>query len=159
MAQFKETGHHPQRSYVDQQGGFHPNGAAEYDAFDNPLAMQVTISAAPNGANVTNITFQLKDGAGNNCAEVIPLDIWLSDAATGIGLTASTASGAVQAGTSGTDLGALTVKKALRSITDATGKYILSITDTVKTLFFPCCTISGTGKIFVGAQLITANYG
>jgi hypothetical protein len=154
-----EKGHHPKTAYFDQQGNFHPNGAAEYDGNDNPLAMLASMAAAPNGANVTNVTIQLKDGAGNNLTVVVPLDVWLSDAATGIGLTATTASGAVGAGASGTDLGALTAKKALRSLTDATGKYVLSITDVAKTGFFPCCTIAGTGQIFVGAQLITANYG
>jgi hypothetical protein len=154
-----EKGHHPKTAYFDQSGNFHPNGAIEFDGNENPLAMLAGISAAAGALNTTLITIQLKDGGGNNLAVVVPLDIWLSDANTGIGLTATTASGAVGAGASGTDLGALTAKKAIRSLTDATGKYILSILDTSKTLFFPCCTIAGTGQIFVGPQLITANYG
>ena len=120
---------------------------------------KVAISNAANGANTTAITFQLKDGAGNNLAAVVPIDVWLSDAATDIGLTATTASGAVGAGASGTDLGALTAKKALRSLTDATGKYILGVIDTSKTAFFPCCTLPGTGQISVGAQLTAGSYG
>jgi hypothetical protein len=155
----KEIGHHPSKSYFDQQGNYHPNGAIEFDGNENPLAMLVTITNAANGANVSNVTFQVKDGGGSNLAVVVPIDVWLSDAATGIGLTATTATGAVGAGSSGTDLGVLTTKKANRSLTDATGKYILSITDTNKTTFFPCCTIAGTGQISVGAQLTAGSYG
>jgi hypothetical protein len=154
-----EKGHHPNKAYFDQSGNFHPNGAIEFDGNENPLAMLASISNAANGANTTAITIQLKDGGGNNLAVVVPIDVWLSDAATGIGLTGTTASGTVGTGASGTDLGTLTSKKAFRSITDATGKYILGIVDTVKTGFFPCCTIAGTGQIFVGAQLTAGSYG
>ena len=77
---------------------------------------------------------------------------------TGAGLTATTASGTVQAGASGTDLGTLTAKKALACRTTAAGLYILAITDTAKTGFYPVVTIPGR-KLIVGAQLVTGNYG
>ncbi len=154
-----EKGHHPNLPYFDQSGQFHMSGSVEFDPNELALAAKVSISAAAGTTNQTLVTFQFKDGAGNNLAACVPIDIWLSDAATGIGLTATTASGAVGAGASGTDFGALTAKKAIRSLTDATGKYILAITDTLKTGFFPCCSIPGTGQIAVGAQLQTANYG
>lgn len=154
-----EIGHHPGRFYADQNGHIHLNGADLYDRAEVPIPQQVSITPAAGSANVCLVTFQAKDAQGNNLAAVTALDIWLSDAATGIGLTATSASGAVAAGASGTDLGALTAKKALRVLTSATGAYILSITDTAKTGFYPCCALPGTGKAVVGAQLITANYG
>jgi predicted RecA/RadA family phage recombinase len=118
----------------------------------------VTLSPAASTANICLVTIQVKDSAGNNITAPTVIDITLSDAATGVGLTATTASGAVAAGASGTDLGTLTSKKALRSMTDATGKYILSITDTAKTGFYVTATVGGR-KTTVSAQLVTGNYG
>jgi hypothetical protein len=148
-----ETGHHPKRAYFDQQGNFHP------DATSKGFAVLATITPAAGSANVSLVSIQLTDASGANLAVVVPVDVWLSDAATGIGLTGTTASGAVAAGTSGTDLGVLTTKKANRSITDATGLYILSITDSAKTGFFVCCSIPGSGEIFVSAALTAGNFG
>lgn len=123
------------------------------------IPANVTITPAAGGANVSLVTFQAKDAAGNNLAYPTPLTVYLSDAATGAGLTATTASGAVAAGASGTDLAALVAKKALSVQTDATGKYILSITDTGKTGFYPACYIPGRGAPVVGGQLVAGNYG
>jgi hypothetical protein len=154
-----EAGHLANRCYFDQQGNYHPNGSVEFDGNENPLAMLASFTPAAGAANVCLVTIQLKDGGGNNLPVVVPLDVWLSDNATGIGLTATTASGAVGAGASGTDIWVGTAKKALRSLTDATGKYVLSITDTLKTGFVPCCSIAGTGQIAAGARLVAGNYG
>lgn len=97
----------------------------------------VTITPAQGGSsNVCLVTIQLVDHEGNNVAAVRNLMVMLSDDATsGAGLTTTTASGNVVAGTAGVDLGDLTSKKAKMVQTDSTGKYILSITDTGKTAF------------------------
>jgi hypothetical protein len=154
-----EIGHQPNRPYYDQQSNFHPNGSIIFDGLENPLAMLATITPAAGAANTCLVTIQLKDGGGNPLPVVVPLDVWLSDNATGIGLTATTANGTVGAGASGTDIWVGTAKKALRSLTDSTGKYVLSITDTLKTGFVPCCSIAGTGQIAAGPRLTTGNYG
>jgi hypothetical protein len=126
----------------------------------NTMPASISFSAAAGGSNVAEVTITVKDGAGNAIAAVHNLDVWLSDAATGAGLTATTASGAVAAKTSsGTDLGTLTTKKALRVQTLATGVYTLSITDTAKTGFYVCASLPGTGKAKVSSQLVTGNYG
>ncbi len=123
-------------------------------------ADSVTFSAAAGGANVCEITITIVDAAGVAVPGVFNFDLWLSDAATGAGLTATTASGAVAVKTSsGVDLATLVSKKALRVQTLATGVYILSITDAAKTGFYPCAQVPGVGTTMVGAQLITANYG
>lgn len=124
----------------------------------NAAPVAASITPAASTANVSLVTIQVKDGAGNNVARVTPLNIYLSDAATGVGLTATTASGAVAAGASGTDLGVLTTKKAITSVTDATGKYILSITDTAKTQFYVVVNLPTLGVTTV-TQVLTANYG
>jgi hypothetical protein len=119
----------------------------------------VTISAAASTANICLVTFQVADEEGNAVAGVFHFDVTLSDASSGDGLTATAASGAVAAGASGADLIAMVAKKAIHVQTDATGKYILSITDAAKTLFYPCATIPGQGKLVVGTRLATNKYG
>jgi hypothetical protein len=123
-----------------------------------PVAYRCTITPAAGSANVCLVTIQFTDGAGNAMPVPINFDLTLSDAATGAGLTAVTASGAVAAGASGTDLGTFTSKKALHCQTDATGKYILSITDTSKTGFYVVVQ-AGLGNLIVSAQLVAGNYG
>ncbi len=81
--------------------------------------------------------------------------LYLSDASTGIGLTGTTASGAVTAkAASGTDFGAITAKKALIAQTKADGSFILSITDTAKTGFYVCAVPMRGGVPSVSAQLV-----
>lgn len=122
------------------------------------LPGSVTITPAAGAANISLLTFQVKDAAGVNFTKPVLLDIWLSDATTGAGLTGTTASGAVAVGANGADFVDYVAKKAKRVQTDATGKYILSITDTAKTLFYPCAQLSGQ-NVFVGSRLIVGNYG
>lgn len=118
-----------------------------------------TISAAAGSSNVSEITFTVKDGNGVAITGPTHLIISLSDAATGYGLTATTASGTVAAkASSGTDLSTLVSKKALLVQTKADGTYILSITDTAKTGFYPVAMIPGQ-KAIVGTQLVSGNYG
>ncbi|MDF2434834.1 MAG: hypothetical protein JWP44_4465 [Mucilaginibacter sp.] len=129
-------------------GGASPNGRAD----------SVAISAVASTANVSLVTFQVVDNKGVAIAAVFDLDIWLSDAATGAGLTATTASGAVTP-TVGIDLIDYTAKKAFHGQTNASGILTLSITDTAKTLFFPCVQVPGSGLTVVGTRLTTPKYG
>jgi len=119
----------------------------------------VTIAAAAGGSNVCEVTFTVKDVNGTAMTVPTLLTVFLSDAATGVGLTGTSASGTVQAkASSGTDFSTLVSKKALRVQTKADGTYILEITDTAKTTFYPCAYIDGR-KVTVGTQLVTGNYG
>lgn len=118
----------------------------------------VTFSPAAGASNVCEVTITVVDYAGVTVAEAVNFDLWLSDATSGAGVTATTASGAVAAKTSsGADLAVLTTKKAIRAQTLATGVYILSITDTAKTLFKVCAQIDG--KTVVSTALTAAQYG
>jgi len=134
--------------------------AAELNAAATGGPASITFSPAAGSANVCEVTVTIKNAAGATLAGVFNFDLWLSDAATGAGLTATTASGAVAAkASSGADLAVLTTKKAIRVQTLATGIYILSITDTAKTLFYVAAQVPGTGKTVVSSQLATGNYG
>lgn len=133
-------------------------GNLAHDGAQVPL--NITFDAAAGGTNVAEVTITVRDGAGNVIAAPFPLLVWLSDAATGAGLTATTASGTVQAKAgSGADFGDLTAKKAKIVQTLATGVYVLEITDAAKTGFYIGAQVPGTGRPAVSAQLQTADYG
>lgn len=119
----------------------------------------VTIAAAAGGSNVCEVTFTVKDVNGTAMTVPTLLTVFLSDAATGVGLTGTSASGTVQAkSASGADWSVLSAKKAIRVQTLANGTYVLEITDSAKTAFYPCAYIDGR-KVTVGTQLVTGNYG
>lgn len=125
---------------------------------DVPASFSFTPSAG--AANVCNVLVTPLDFAGNALTGVREFEIFLSDAATGIGLTATSASGTVTNKTSeGTVLTALTAKKHILAQTKAGGTFTLEITDASKTLFYVACRIPLSGKMSVSDQLITANYG
>lgn len=128
------------------------------DSLAVPYSVGFSIAAA--GANVSEVTLTLKDGHGNTVARALNIEIWLSDAATGLGITATTASGTVTAkASSGTVLSALTAKKHLIGQTKTDGTFILEITDTAKTGFYVAAKTPITEKISVSSQLATASYG
>lgn len=158
-------------SATQAPGSFHLGTALEAAAADGDIVevenlnggtnigpASVTFAAAAGAANICNLTLQVVDSNGNAIHAPFNLDFMLSDSATGAGLTATTASGTV-AGTTGADLGDYTAKKAKRVQTNANGQYVVAITDTAKTGFFPVALVPGRGNLVVGAQLITANYG
>ncbi len=101
------------------------------------------------------VTFQVQDIYGNPVKAVFDYDITLSDAATGAGLTGTTASGGISA-TTGIVLVVLTAAKALRVQTDANGKFVLQIIDSSKTAFYPVAFFEKVA--IVGAQLTTSSY-
>lgn len=131
---------------------------AALNAVDN-APVSYTFAAAAGAANITEVTITAQDADGNTVAAPLAFTVWLSDAATGVGLTATAASGTVQAkSASGADFGALTAKKALVVQTLATGVYILEITDTAKTGFFVAAQ-APNGAASISAQLVTGDYG
>lgn len=126
--------------------------------FNGPL--NVTFVAASAGTSICEVTITVKDATGATIAAPTNLEIWLSDAATGVGLTATAASGTVAAkAASGLDLEIMVAKKAINVQTLATGVYILEITDTAKTGFYVCAALPGSGKAKISAVLVTGNYG
>ena len=132
---------------------------AEANINDN-LAATFTFSPAAGGANVCEVTVTAKDAAGSTIAEAFTYDIWLTDAASGAGLTGTTASGTVTVKTaSGVVISTYTAKKALRVQSLATGVFILEITDSAKTAFRVAISNPATGKTIVSSALATGNYG
>lgn len=122
--------------------------------------MKYTLTPAAGAANVCEVTISQLDAEGTADTQAAPFMWWLSDSPAGVGLTATTASGAVGAkAANGADFGVLTTKKCAISQPLATGNYILSITDTAKTGFYVCVQCPYTGQVTVSDQLTSANYG
>ena len=131
----------------------------ELNLTDN-MPGSITFAAASAASNVSEVTITVKDAAGSTIASVYNIDIWLSDAATCAGLTSTSASGTVAVkSASGADIGTYTAKKALRVQTLVSGVYILEITDSAKTTFYPCATLPSTGETEIGTQLASGDYG
>jgi len=132
---------------------------AELNLADN-MPANITFAYASAAANVSEVTITVKDAAGATIAGVFNMDVWLSDASTGAGLTSTSASGTVTAkSASGEVMGTDTSKKALRVQTLATGVFILEITDNSKTTFYPCATLPSTGATVAGSIMATGDYG
>lgn len=115
---------------------------------------QVTFAEAAGGTDVCEVTITLVDGDGVAVANAGMVDVWLSDAATGAGLTATTASGTVTAkSSSGVVIDTYTAKKALKVQTLATGVFVLEVTDTANTGFYVCAQNPYTGEVFVSSAV------
>jgi len=133
--------------------------AGELNISDGAPA-SVSFAYASAAANVSEVTITVKDAAGVAIASPFIFDVWLSDAATGAGLTGTAASGTVTAkAASGVVIATHTAKKALRVQALATGIFILEITDTAKTAFYPCASSPNTGIVQVGAVMASGDYG
>jgi len=126
------------------------------------LATAATFAITAGSANICNVAITIKDNAStpNTLARAHNFEVWLSDASTGIGLTATTASGTVQAkSASGTVMGVLTTKICSRVQSLVTGIFTLEITDSAKTGFYIAVKLD-TGAVFsVSRQLVTGDYG
>ena len=122
---------------------------------------KVAMSYSTGGTNVATVTFVEQDEAGNPVTGVHTLLVWLSDSASGHGLTTTSASGTVTAGEEGYDLVDLVDKKCLIVTTSGVAGigYELDITDSAKTGFYPACSLLGSGVIIVGDQLVSGDYG
>lgn len=98
------------------------------DAFEPYTASVALAAGATNGMLIT-ITVQ--DADGNTLAGIYSLEVYMSEASTGIGLTADTYSGDLVASTGG--IGAVrTSKKAWLLQTAATGIFAGTLTDSAK---------------------------
>ena len=122
------------------------------------IPVNITFSPAPGAATICDVTVTLVDGNGVAVPAVHSFDLWLSDAASGAGLTATAASGTVtNAAAGGVVISTYTPKKALRVQTLATGVFVLEITDSAKTGFYVAASLGG--RAVVSAQLVAGNYG
>ncbi len=127
---------------------------------------QVTITPAAGATNISLVSIQVKNNEGVNYDSSFGSNagtqigtVWLSDLSNGAGLGAA-APETLTAGASGTSLGALTAAKALKFVTNTSGLFILSITNTAKTAWYVCVQMDKGHRVAPQTQLLaTANYG
>lgn len=125
------------------------------------LPAKLTFTIAPKGtggSNETSVIVTVQDGNGNTITGVAFLvDLWLSDDASGLSITATTASGAVAVAT-GVQIAQDVTKKYLRVITATSGTVEVDITDTSKTGFYIAANVRGIAFPSVSRQLVAADY-
>ena len=128
---------------------FSPTGLASYLSTINTTGVNVSItltaSATTDGMDVA---VQVIDGAGAAVAAVNTLEVWVSDAATGIGLTSNDADAEITVVT-GAILTVQTAEKHWSVVTDATGlfSFILVDADNPETLYIAAKKPNGTGVV------------
>jgi len=103
---------------------------AELNLLDNTVA-SVSWAVTAGASNICVLTGTIKDAAGATIAASRPLLVYISEAATGIGISADTYSTGAAVST-GTQLVALTANKAWLINTHTDGTFAISITDTAK---------------------------
>lgn len=101
---------------------------AELNMNDDSAATITVAIAASATTDGMDITVTAKDAAGSTIDAVHCLEMWMSEAATGIGLTGDTYSGDLTAGT-GAILSAHTAKKHWSVVTAATGIFVGTLVD------------------------------
>jgi hypothetical protein len=121
----------------------------------------ISFTIAPLGAGGTNdvrITIQVQDNGGQPITGTpFDLDIILSDAASGVGATATTPSGAVSI-TTGTLLNTYIAKKAFYVQCDTNGKVVFDIVDAAKTGFYVMVQAGMQPVPAVSRQLVAGDY-
>ncbi len=131
--------------------------AAEINGRVTGQPSTATLAAAAGASTEAIVTITVKDGAGVAVTAPVTMHVMLSDASTGLGITGTTASGAVAAGDTGSVLLATVSKKLLMVQTSAAGVFKLSITDSAKTQFYVVVNVPGCKPVV--ARVLTANYG
>lgn len=119
-----------------------------------------TVTFAAGAANVCTVTITWKDRAGNTLKGVRTFDVYLSDASSGAGITATAASGELVA-TTGTSLTTVTSHKRWTVQCASTGIFVGSLTDTAKTQgYYICVNDPQAGLPIVSASAtVTGSYG
>jgi hypothetical protein len=102
---------------------------------DSASAGSASFTIGSEGAAI-NVAVALEDGAGNALASLQGVNIFLSDAATGIGITATAPDGGIAIGTDGAIIDAAVAGKALWVQTEADGTFDIDITETGAATFY-----------------------
>jgi hypothetical protein len=124
------------------------------------LPVNVTIAYAAHGSTTDGLvaTLTVVDGSGVAIAAVHSLEVWISDAANGIALTSTSASGALTA-TTGLIRTAVTAKKHIQLLTAATGIGVLLLVDSANTADERFVVKNpATGASIIGAATVAGDY-
>jgi hypothetical protein len=132
-------------------GSVTSSGASLNDASDpgSPTTFTVALAASATTDGM-DITITATNDDGTTVAAPVGFEWWISEAATGIGLTADSYSGTVTAGT-GAILTALTAKKHFLAVTAATGIFVATAVDSANPVDQYVVVKQPNGKLVVSA--------
>lgn len=133
-------------------------------AATRPVINQVSFTYATGGqVNQTYITIKALSGANQAAVPMTPILVYMSDSASGAGVTATASSGTVGIGTgiiafvTAATPTVATSRIPVMGITDSVGTLRVEIVDTAKTRYYPVAILPD-GRRFVGPRLATASY-
>lgn len=122
-------------------------------------ADKVGFAIAPGAANHSVVTITIQDNGGQAIAsQPFDVDVILSDAATGVGVTATAPSNSMTV-TTGTQLNSYVSNKALYVQSDGTGTIVINIFDTAKTGYYVMVQGVSLPFAYVSRQLLSTDYG
>ena len=129
---------------------------AEVNVLDGVPAA-VVITHAAGASNICNVTFTVNDAGGTAVAKPTFIDVWLSDAATGLAITSHVAD--TITASKGSVWHVNTAAASLRLQTAADGVATIVVTDTHKTAFYACAALPIDPRPNAIHLLATGNYG
>lgn len=122
--------------------------------------LSASFAFTAGASNVAEVAISVVDKDAVVVPGIRTFTLWLSDNATGKGLTGTTASGTVTVKTSsGAVIGTLTTKMALVVQTLESGIFTLEITDSAKTTFYVAVSFDNYDPPVVSRIMATADYG
>lgn len=118
------------------------------------IATGATIAVGTEATDVINVDIDLTDADGNNVTAITAVHAYLSDAATGSGVSGTAPSGGVAEGTNG-KLAETVANKVFILLSDATGNVDIDLTDTGTPTFY-LVVVLPTGKVVVSDAITFA---
>lgn len=103
--------------------------------------------------NTINVAVQLKDAHGNNIAQPVNCKAYLSDSATGLGITGTPATSAIAIGTNGYILATLVTEVMVDVLTNAAGQFDLNLIQTASPTTEYLVLILPDGNILVSGAI------
>jgi len=125
-------------------------GLLPYEVFgEYSFAPSITVGA--ENVNVISVTVQAKGRDGTTLSGVKNFIAFLSDSASGVGVTASAPDGGVAAGSAGSIIAELSAGKVFLVQTDANGQAVLDITHSLTGTWYLVVLDPLGGQVVSGA--------
>jgi len=118
------------------------------------MPTNATISVGTEGTNAISVTIQLVDGNGDNLTAIAGFSWYLSGDSAGAGIVGTAPNGGTAIGASG-KIAELVAEKAGYLLTDATGKAIITLTDSTTPTFY-LVVILPIGKVVISSAITFA---
>lgn len=131
-----------------------PAKKAPYRAFERYDLAEFTIGA--EGSNTINVGVVLKDARNNALAERVHGRAYLSDAATGAGISGTATTSALAVGTNGNLLDIPVTGKSFDFVTDASGRIDINIIQTAAPVTYYLVLLMPDGSIKVSNAITFA---